>query len=142
MTDTAVPLPETTTEPILTIDQRRRVEALQIARRILESKPGLFVGSKIEEGRRVGDLTYLAEWILGGIEYEVNSVKSAGDLAWERRQGYVDGVKASATIVAAGGGTDDLNNLLGDDAMPETVLPTFVTPDQSALDDDLPTSGN
>lgn len=71
MTDTAVPLPETEAVPddgsMLTADQRRRVEALQVARQILENKPGLFAGSKLEPARSVvTDLTYLADWIING----------------------------------------------------------------------------
>ena len=72
MTDTAVPLPELPdyTEPgdgsILTTDQLRRVEALRVARQTLESKQGLFAGSKVESNRAVYDLTYLADWIIDG----------------------------------------------------------------------------
>lgn len=72
MNDTAVPLPELPdyTEPgdgsILTTDQLRRVEALRVARQTLESKPGLFAGSKVEANRAVYDLTYLADWIIDG----------------------------------------------------------------------------
>lgn len=76
MTDTAVPLPETETEAeavpddgsMLTADQRRRVSALQIARDVLENKPALFAGAKVPEVRSVGDLTYLADWIIDGTD--------------------------------------------------------------------------
>jgi hypothetical protein len=46
--------------------QQRRVEALKIARQILEVKPGVFSGSKVEANRQVYDLTYLADWIIAG----------------------------------------------------------------------------
>lgn len=74
MTDTAVPLPETEAEAVpddgsmLTADQRRRVSALQIARDVLENKPALFAGAKVPEVRSVGDLTYLADWIIDGTD--------------------------------------------------------------------------
>jgi hypothetical protein len=90
--DTAVPLPELPdyTEPgdgdhVLTIDQLRRVEALKVARSILESKPGLFGGSKVEENRAVYDLTYLADWIIDGPDRDddeadtVDMVNGAGE---------------------------------------------------------------
>lgn len=70
--DTAVPLPDPATDAVpddgsmLTVDQRRRVEALQVARQILENKPGLFAGSKVEANRAVYDLTYLGDWITDG----------------------------------------------------------------------------
>jgi len=70
--DTAVPLPDPATDAVpddgsmLTVDQRRRVEALQVARQILENKPGLFAGSKVAANRAVYDLTYLGDWIIDG----------------------------------------------------------------------------
>jgi hypothetical protein len=70
--DTAVPLPEPADQSVpddgsfLTADQRRRVEALQVSRQILENKAGLFAGSKVEANRAVYDLTYLADWIIDG----------------------------------------------------------------------------
>ena len=128
--------PDSVVEQVLTLDQRRRVEALQVARRILENKPGLFAGSKVETSRTVIDLIDLGDWILDGsrtlAEVQTSTELRESDLTWGRRQGYVEGVKASATVVAAGGGTDDLNKLLGDDGFPEAV-PTFAIPDQSAL---------
>lgn len=132
--------PDTVVEPVLTLDQRRRVEALQVARHILENKPQMFAGAKIDPSRTVADLTDLGDWIIDGSKSLEPTQAVTGDqlresdLTWGRRQGYVEGVKASATVVAAGGGTDDLNKLLGDDGFPET-LPRFVPPDQSALTD-------
>lgn len=47
--------------------QLRRVEALKVARQILEIKPGIFTGSKLESARSVVvDLMTLADWILLG----------------------------------------------------------------------------
>lgn len=67
MTDTAVPLPELLVDPLLTADQRRRVEALKVARQVLENKPGVFSGSKLEPARSVVvDLMTLADWIIDG----------------------------------------------------------------------------
>lgn len=72
MTDTAVPLPElpdyteSADDTTFNLDQHRRVEALKVARSILENKPSPFAGTKVEAIRSVGDLTYLADWILAG----------------------------------------------------------------------------
>lgn len=51
---------------ILRPSQLRRVGALRVARSILENKPGVFSGSKVEANRAVYDLTYLADWIISG----------------------------------------------------------------------------
>lgn len=72
MTDTAVPLPElpdyteSADDTTFNLDQHRRVEALKVARSILENKPSPFAGTKVEAIRSVGDLTYLADWIIAG----------------------------------------------------------------------------
>jgi hypothetical protein len=50
----------------LSDEQLARVEALHVAREVLENKPGLFVGSKIDGTRSVYDLISLAEWIEQG----------------------------------------------------------------------------
>jgi hypothetical protein len=64
MTDTAQPLPNETDNRPLTPEQLARVAALHEARAVLASK-ALFGGS-LPEPRSVGDLVYLAEWILAG----------------------------------------------------------------------------
>jgi hypothetical protein len=116
--DTAVPLPEPVDldavldYPNLQPDQLRRVEALQVARQTLVSKAGLFGGSKVEANRAVYDLTYLADWIIDGSpDYDGDEdYPDAEDVAKAQKQGFVDGVKASATFLAAGG--TDLDQLL------------------------------
>jgi hypothetical protein len=116
--DTAIPLPELIDRDAVAEGQTlrpaqlRRVEALQVARRMLESKGGMFGGSKVEENRAVYDLTYLADWIIDGpSDFDGDEdYPDATDVANAQRQGFADGVKASATFLAAGG--SDLNELL------------------------------
>lgn len=60
--DTDAPTEGSTLRP----SQLRRVAALHEARKVLENKAGLFVGSKMGEGFGVGDLTYVAGWIIDG----------------------------------------------------------------------------
>ena len=81
MTDTAVPLPEpidtdaVQDDQVLRPSQRRRVEALQAARQILEIKPGIFTGSKLEPARSVVvDLMTLADWIIDGPDRDNDTV--------------------------------------------------------------------
>lgn len=118
--DTAVPMPDPMEAlrsgevlyPSLQPDQLCRAEALTIARKILENRQSLFAGSKLPSNSTIGDLTYLADWILTGPQdFDGDEdYPDADDVVKARRQGFVDGIKASATFLAAGG--TDLDELL------------------------------
>lgn len=125
--DTAVPFPEPVmhtfqaadTEAVpddgsmLKADQRRRVEALQVARQVIETKSGFFAGSKISAQATIGDLTYLASWILDGspVDDEEPSVDET-KRTWSL--GYGEG--AHAALVESGVGperADEIKATLG-----------------------------
>lgn len=113
--DTAVPMPDRDAVQegqILRPSQVRRAEALMTARKVLENRQALFAGSKLTSNSTIGDLTYLAEWILTGqLDFDGDEAyPDADDIAKAERQGFIDGVKASQTFVAAGG--TDLDELL------------------------------
>lgn len=65
----------TETETVLTEDQRRRVEALKVARQTFASGGGVFGAGSVD--RAVSELIELAEWVLEGILPEsVDAVES------------------------------------------------------------------
>jgi len=117
--DTALPFPTELIDSdavpegqILRPSQVRRAEALMIARKVLENRQALFAGSKLTSTSTIGDLTYLADWIVTGPQdFDGDEdYPDTDDVVKAQKQGFVDGVKASATFLAAGG--TDLDELL------------------------------
>jgi hypothetical protein len=129
MTDTAVPLPElpdyteSADDQVLTLDQLRRIEALKVARSILENKPGLFAGSKVEANRAVYDLTFLADWIIDGPDNNDDTV----DL--------VNGAGETVSVSSKPGVWRDIDTGSHDST-------GGYPPEDAAADDDLPTAAD
>lgn len=92
MTDTAQPLPNETNDRPLNPEQLARVAALHEARAVLASK-ALFGGS-LPEPRSVGDLVYLAEWILAGPTPDVED----SDTSWKTPASLPEGLEHVATF--------------------------------------------
>lgn len=125
MTDTAVPLPElpdyteSADDTTFNLDQHRRVEALKVARSILENKPSPFAGTKVEAIRSVGDLTYLADWIIAG-----SSTDDAGErvVSVSSKPGVWEPPRSAADLIA--------------DAAPKTVSAPWSGREYAKLPDD------
>ena len=124
---------ELTTE--LTVDQQRRAIALANARKMLETRAGAFGGTSLSEKRTTQEVIELANFILDNgdekpvLPWAEDEAGRESDVSWGRRQGYAEGIKAAMTVVSAGGGTDDLNKLLGEDRLAEWTPLSAPTPE-------------
>lgn len=110
MTDTAIPLPEQTSNPktadgALTPEQKQRAAALDVARATLISRTGLFGSSNIPSAFGVQELLTVAEWVLA-----VGDIRP-GSSDW--RAGYTEGVHAALVNSVPSKKADQIKASLG-----------------------------
>ena len=112
----------TAPESVLTLDQQRRVEALQQARSVLANK-NAWSGTNVS-GFTVGDLTYLAEWITDG-------PADTDDYG----RGWKAARLAVLTEADVAHPAAAVDWIADHETPPEPTMPTFTPPSQDALTD-------
>ena len=120
----------TAPEPVLTLDQLRRVEALQRARDVLANK-NVWSGTNVA-GFTVGDLTYLAEWITDGpADSEPQAWTTYYERGWKAAR---IAVLTEADVAHPAAAVDWIaEHETPEPSVQPAAMPTFTPPSQDAL---------